>query len=72
MNVRDELYEAYSFLRDPIIKKAIDRIDELEAALLDIKCDCTTLCAATEHPEAPGKDCIHFSARIALGEKKDG
>lgn len=32
MSVLDELEEAYSFFRDPMIKKAIVRIEQLEAA----------------------------------------
>jgi hypothetical protein len=31
--VLDELKDAYSFLRDPMLKLAIDRIEELETAL---------------------------------------
>lgn len=33
MTTLEELDQAYSFLRDPILKKAIDRIMRLESAL---------------------------------------
>lgn len=71
MNTLDELNDAYSFLRDPIIKKAIDRIMVLEAALSEIECDCTTVCWASEGTEKPSNNCTHFIAKTALrGEQE--
>ena len=43
--------------------EAADRIEQLEAALRDIACTCSTGCGG-QHSEC--------RARAALGEKKDG
>jgi hypothetical protein len=46
-----------------MMSEAADRIEQLEAALRDIACTCSTGCGG-QHSEC--------RARAALGEKKDG
>jgi hypothetical protein len=62
--VLDELKDAYSFLRDPMLKLSIDRIEELEAALRAIIVHC-------EVPAPPNAEALKMFARAALEGKGD-
>lgn len=61
----DELKNAYSFLRDPMLELAIERIEELQKALDFYKCGCSKDKCTPEKPRFRSIKC-GWIARAAL------
>jgi hypothetical protein len=66
-----ERLRGYCDGNNDLMDGAADRIEQLEAALKEIQCDCTTLCGATGHTEPPNNNCLNFIARAALAGEKN-
>jgi hypothetical protein len=65
--VLDELKNAHSFLRDPMLELAIERIEELQKALDFYKCGCSKDKCTPEKPRFRSIKC-GWIARAALEE----
>ena len=79
MRTLEEIEDAYSFLRDPVIGDAIAmikerdaRIETLEAALQKYSCDCNLDDQDNCEVGCWDSASCGYAARAALGEKKDG
>ena len=66
----DELKNAFSFLRDPMLELAIERIAKLEIALEFYKCGCSKDKCTPENPRFRSIKC-GWIARAALEGKGD-